>query len=302
VTIRDAIRDGAALLEKGSASPWLDASLLLGHSLGMDRTMLMASYPDELPPAAPGPYRALIERRASGEPVAYIVGRKEFRGIEFEVGPSVLVPRPETEILVETALAAAAEDMADAASSDRVLPYRVHDACAGSGCVGISLALELPGALGGRASEVELSDISDAALETASRNASRILGAPLPLFRWDFLSGAAPRSYDVVVANPPYLTGDDMSSLPPELAREPSLALSGGVDGLDPLRVIAPRAAAALLPGGTFAAEIGSYQGEAARGLLAAAGFRLVRVSRDLAGLDRVVSGRLPRVEAPWTN
>ncbi len=307
MTIRDAVRDGAALLGgTGSASPWLDASLLLGRSLGMDGTRLLASYPDEVADDARLRYRSLLERRASGECVAYILGSKEFRGLEFEVGPGVLVPRPDTEVLVEAALEACREDAAaredaarDAAAGGSVRgPYRVHDACSGSGCVGISLARELHASLGDRDFEVELSDVSEEARAFAARNAERLLGRPLPVRAWDFMDGARADAYDLVTANPPYLTDDDMAALPEELAREPALALSGGRDGLDPLRALAPRALRALAPGGAFLAEIGSWQAEGAAAILSASGFASIRVLRDLAGLDRVLASRKPEGRA----
>ncbi len=297
MTIRDAVRDGAALLRgTGSASPWLDASLLLGRSLGMDGTRLLASYPDEIAGDANLLYHELLERRASGECVAYIMGSKEFRGLDFEVGPGVLVPRPDTEVLVEAALEAAREDVA-APRSVRG-PYRVHDACSGSGCVGISLARELPALLGDRALQVELSDLSGEARAFATRNAERLLGRPIPVRAWDFMDGAEADAYEIVTANPPYLTDDDMAALPSELAREPALALSGGKDGLDPLRALAPRALRALVPGGAFLVEIGSWQAEGASAILSASGFASMSVRKDLAGLDRVLASRKPEGRA----
>jgi release factor glutamine methyltransferase len=287
VTIRDAIRDGAALLAgRGRDAPWLDASLLLGAALGMDRSRLLAAYPEEAEPSALPVYRRALERRASGEPCAYILGRKEFRGLEFEVAPGVLVPRPETEVLVELVLeAAAAEPWTDR-------PFRLHDACTGSGCVGISLARELPAALGGRPCKVELSDISPEALASASRNAIRLLGRDLPALRSDFLEGLPEGAYDCICANPPYLSEADFLAAPVELSFEPRLALAGGVDGLDPLRAISARAARALRPGGLLACEIGSSQASVALEILERAGYGGLRVACDLAGLDRVVSGR----------
>lgn len=300
MTARDALREGARILGaardaegEGSETPSLDASLLLADILGMDRARLLASGPDELGPEEEGRYRAALAERASGRPVAYILGRKEFYGRSFLVDERVLVPRPDTELLVEAALAAGdalAAGGAAAGSGPRAL--RLHEACVGSGCVAVSLCLERP------AWEVSASDISRDALDAAARNAAILIpedrpGGPLRLLESDLLSGV-PGPFDLIVANPPYVPSLEADRLLSKGWGEPRLALDGGEDGLDPYRRLAPEAAARLSPGGFLLLEAGEEQAEELRSLLEAAGFEAVRTLQDLAGRPRVTEGRMP--------
>lgn len=305
MTARDALREGARILGaardaegEGSETPFLDASLLLADILGMDRARLLASGPDELGPEAEARYRAALAERASGRPVAYILGRKEFYGRSFLVDERVLVPRPDTELLVEAALAAGdalAAGLAEgrgAAAEGGPRALRLHEACVGSGCVAVSLCLERPGW------EVSASDISKEALAAAARNAAVLVpedrpGGPLLLLESDLLSGV-PGPFDLVVANPPYVPSREADRLLGKGWGEPRLALDGGEDGLDPYRRLVPEAAARLSPGGFLLLEAGEEQAEELRSLLGAAGFEAVRTLEDLAGRPRVTEGRKP--------
>ncbi|PKL24526.1 MAG: peptide chain release factor N(5)-glutamine methyltransferase [Spirochaetae bacterium HGW-Spirochaetae-3] len=278
MNVRAALAEGSGALGGSSpGSPFLDAALLLGLALGLERDRVLAAMPDEVPPAALRSYRAYIGRRCSGEPVAYILGYKEFYGRRYSVDPRVLVPRPDTELLVETAL--------------RLLPRpgtsrepRCHDAFTGSGCVGVSIAAERPDV------EVSLSDASADALELASANARALLGRALDAREGDVLS-AAVGPFDLIVANPPYVT----KALTDELLlggdAEPRMALDGGELGLDLYPDIAAQAYALLSEGGALAVEIGEEQGEAVAAIFRGAGFGDVTVHTDLAGSDRVVAG-----------
>lgn len=312
MTRREALQEGqrflAAERRPGTETPSLDASLLLSFALGITREALIASYPLEIGGDSHAAYRALLERRALGEPVAYIVGRKEFWGRDFAVDGRVLVPRPDTELLVETALklgdlasreaarapngGAIRRDVAHEQSIPAPSQIRVHEACTGSGCVAISVAAERPGW------EVSASDLSEGALELAARNAEALLGAgggersggPLALFKSDLLSAAA-GPYDLILANPPYVPSAEASRLAADF-REPLLALDGGEDGLEPYRRLVPEAAERLAPGGWLALEADPAEAPALRALLAASGFSEVESLRDLAGLERVTKGR----------
>jgi release factor glutamine methyltransferase len=299
MTRREALLEGARILaaerRPGTETPSLDASLLLSFALGLSRESLIASYPSPLDGADYASYRALLERRARGESVAYILGRKEFWGRDFFVDPRVLVPRPDTELLVETAL-----DLGDRASREtarepngRRIPasrqIRVHEACTGSGCVAISVAAERP------EWEVSASDISGGALEVASRNAASLLppdrpGGALCLFESDLLQ-AASGPFDLILANPPYVPSAEASRLAADFS-EPLLALDGGEDGLEPYRRLVPEAASRLSPGGWLALEADPGQASALRELLSAQGFLEVETLDDLAGLKRVTKGR----------
>ncbi|HRY73546.1 MAG TPA: HemK/PrmC family methyltransferase [Spirochaetia bacterium] len=326
MTAGDALREGARILGaardaegEGSETPFLDASLLLADILGMDRARLLASGPDELGPEAEARYRAALAERASGRPVAYILGRKEFYGRSFLVDERVLVPRPDTELLVEAALAAGDElavgrgavagaELARGGAAGRAASggrgegaaaagsgpggLRVHEACVGSGCVAISLCLERP------AWEVSASDISKEALAAAARNAAALVpedrpGGPLRLLESDLLSGVQ-GPFDIVVANPPYVPTRETDRLLGKGWGEPRLALDGGEDGLDPYRRLVPEAAARLSPGGRLLLEAGEEQAAELRSLLEAAGFEAVRTLEDLAGRPRVTEGRKP--------
>jgi release factor glutamine methyltransferase len=290
MTIREAIMEGAGFLrERGSESPFLDASLLLSQALSVSKDALLSRYPEALAPEAALPFRSLLARRESGEPMAYIAGRKEFRGLDFHVDPRVLVPRPETEHLVEAALRAAAV-LARAPGPRKKL--RLHDCCAGSGCVGVCLASELPAALPGLEFEVSLSDISAEALAVASLNAESILGHGLETYQGDLLSPLSEPGYSIIVSNPPYLTGAEMESVRARGQGEPELALYGGEDGLEAYRRLAPQALPLLAAGGFLIVEMGAGQGDALRSILADSGYSEIFVERDLAGLDRVAGGR----------
>lgn len=296
MTVREASAAGAArLAEAGVDSPALDASLLLAHILGTDRASLLASGPDNVPSDAEAAYEALIERRAAGTCVAYLVGYKEFRGLAFAVTPAVLVPRPDTETLVEAALAWI--DAHPAVDAGR--PLRVLDACTGSGCVAISLKAERP------ALSVGACDVSEAALEVARNNARTLLGGPaeesreagteppVAFYRSDLLSDV-PGRFDLIVSNPPYVPAADIDGLAPEVRGEPRLALDGGKDGLDLVRRLIAEARDRLDPGGRILIEAGWDQSPEICRLLSRSGFGRIEAFRDLGGHERVTGGTLP--------
>ena len=270
-TGRAAITVGDLL--SGSGLPRAEARRLLATVLGATIEALAAHPQRRVEAEAAARFAALSARRAAGEPMAYLLGEKEFYGRAFAVSPAVLVPRPETELLVDLALARL-----------RGLPApRVLDLGTGSGCIAVTLALECPAA---RVTAVER---SAAALPVARDNARR-LGAWVEFLLGDWLAPVTGR-FDVIVANPPYVAGGDPHLR--ALASEPAAALVAGPDGLDDLRRIVAAAPRHLNPGGWLAVEHGHDQGAAVRDLFVAAGFAAVQTHVDLAGNDRVCSGCL---------
>ena len=266
------------LSKKGVENPRLDAELLLARALGCDRLRLYIDPDKPLTPEELARFKPLVQRRGASEPVAYILGSKEFYGRPFEVGPGVFIPRPETELLVRLVL--------DHLPTDA--DVRVLDLCSGSGAVGASIAAERPRA------RVDLVELSDAAAEIASRNAEKHAAGRARVFRGD-LFAALPESirYDAIAANPPYVPAPDEPKLAPDILRhEPRLAIFGGEDGLSVIRRIVEGVPGWLAPGGLFVTEIDPSQGRAVADLLTAAGLRDVRVERDLAGVDRHVLGK----------
>lgn len=262
---------------KGVDAPRLTAEVLLAHALGCDRVRLYLDFDKPLGEPELARYRELVRRRAEGEPTAYVVGRREFYGRPFRCDPRALVPRPETELLVEAALAALPAD------------GTALDLCTGTGCVGLTLALERPGA------RVTLVDLDEAAAALARENAAA-LGAGGEVLVGD-LYGPVPSGarFDVVVANPPYVPAGELGGLEREVLREPRLALDGGPDGLAVLRPLVAGALPRLVPGGLLALEIHEGQAESVPGLCRAAGFAGAELRRDLARLPRVVVARAPK-------
>ncbi len=270
------------LKKRGYGSPRLDAELLLGRILRLDRIGLLLDAERPLTRSELAQYRALHQRRRAGEPVAYLLGVREFYGRSFMVDPRVLIPRPDTEHLVEVALAR---------TRHLSLSARVLDLCTGSGCVAISLGRERPTA------RVLAVDVSPDALAVAVENALR-LGAYNVAFVLSDLWAALPggqRRFDLITANPPYIAEGEIPRLPVDVrAYEPRLALAGGADGLDLLRRIVAGAPAFLAEDGVLAVEIGADQGQAVQQLFTAAGYRAVALKPHSGGNDRVVSGLRP--------
>lgn len=260
------------LQDKGVPTPRLDAEVLLAYCLGLERVGLYLDYERPLKPAELARYRELVRRRAAREPVAYIRGLKEFWSLEFEVSPAVLIPRPETELLVEEALALA-----------RPLGEpRVVEVGTGSGAVAVVLARELKRA-------VTATDNSPEALAVARRNAAKH-GAEVEFIEADLLSPFGEGAFDLVVSNPPYVPRPDFAT-PPELSFEPRGALDGGEDGLEVVRQLTRQAPRVLAPGGWLLLEVGLGQAPETTRLMEAAGFRDVAGVPDLAGIERVVTG-----------
>jgi len=276
----------AALAEarrRGVAS--LDAQLLLARLLATTRTRLIAHDERALTPAESRQWQDALERRLGGEPVAYLLGEKEFHGLALEVDRRVLVPRPETELLVEWACDAIAALASERSRSGNQAPIRVVDLGTGSGAIALALKRAHPH------SEITAADVSAGALAVARRNAER-LGLAIELVETSWWQGLEGRRFDLAIANPPYIAGDD-----PHLAtlrHEPSIALTPGGDGLDALRAIVAGATATIAPGGWLLMEHGFDQAAAVRELLAGAGFSPVRTRRDLAGHERATGGRRP--------
>jgi release factor glutamine methyltransferase len=258
-----------------SSSPRLDAELLLAAVLGLDRDRLRARPVDTLDPAAAREFQALLARRLAGEPVAYLLGRREFWTLDLEVGPAVLVPRPETELLVEWALERLAGIAAPA----------VLDLGAGSGAIGLSIASERPDAA------VDLVDASAAALAVAERNRLKLGLHNVHCLAGDWYATVGRRRYRAIVANPPYLATGDPEASGPQLRHEPRQALVAGPSGLEALGVLAGGARQHLVAGGCLIVEHGSTQGAAVRALFAAEELIGIATRRDLAGLERATLG-----------
>ncbi len=293
--------------QSGSDTPYLDALLLLASAMGLTREQLYARTRDPLEETTVRCFETLVGRRLRGEPIAYILGRQEFYGLSFAVDRRVLVPRPETELLVDVALRLLANRPC----------ARVHDCCTGSGCIGIALAHERPDFF------VSLSDISPEALEIARKNADRLLDREIPIVESNFLdrlaAGEAPwrrelserygRPFDLITCNPPYLTTAEMQELrgeqalsctpfpsgPAAAARvpatEPALALDGGRDGLDAVHRVIQTALATMSKNGYILIEAADAQAQRVEQLLQTAGFTETFIERDLSGLRRVIGG-----------
>ena len=266
------------LAGRGIEGARLDAELLLAHALGCERLQLYLEMDRPLAEAELARVRGLVVRRRAREPVAYIVGRREFWGRRIQVTSDVLVPRPETELLVEVGRARVGEGAA-----------RLLDLCTGSGAVAIALALERPGAV------VDATDASEAALAIARANvAAHGLDARVRLHFGDlFRALREPHRYDLITANPPYIAEAEWLSLPPEVRQhEPRIALVAGPEGIEVHRRIAAEAANWLAPGGSLLVEVGAGQAPTVVALLRDAGLIDVQAHRDLAGIERVVSAR----------
>ncbi len=280
MTIGDHLREArSALVDAGvpDAEAALDAALLARHVLGWDRARLIVEAPDPAPPAFAGAFRRLVARRAAREPVAYIRGVQEFYGRDFTVSPAVLIPRPETEFVVEEALACLREvDMAPAP--------RVVDVGTGSGCLAVTLAVEWPPA------HIVGTDVSETALVVARANAERHGVLDRVAFRHGpYLSGLAP-PLDLVVSNPPYVPDEERGTLAPEVVdHEPHTALFGGRDGLRDIRELVRQSAERLRPGGWLVMEVGAGQAAPLDRLLSSTqGLTLVRMRSDLQNIPRV--------------
>ncbi len=270
----------------GVPSAALAAELLLLHVLGRDRAFLYAHPEAVLDVNQAALFARLIEQRSSGTPVQYLTGRQEFWGLEFEVNPSVLIPRPETEHVIEVALA-----RMGARRGDRL---NVADIGTGSGCLAVALSSELPHA------QIFATDISAASLDVARRNATRHgVASRVGFCRTNLLGGdladscgAEPR-FDLIVSNPPYIGLAEAASLPREVREhEPHAALFGGEEGSEMYAPLIAQAAALLRDGGWLVVELGHQSAPRVAPLVGTAAWSHVAVERDLAGIDRVLSAR----------
>ena len=289
VELRVVLRRGIARLEASDVpSAPLAAELLLMHVLQRDRTWVYAHPEHELSADQLVVYTQLIERRCEGVPTQYLTGRQEFWGLEFEVGPGVLIPRPETEHVIEVAL--------ERLGAWRTEPLRIADIGTGSGCIAIALACELPHA------EIIATDISAAALGYARRNAARHgVSDRIQFLETNLLescidlSGVSPRRFDLVVSNPPYVGRNDAASLPREVREhEPPEALFAGETGRDVYPALVEQASRSLRRDGIFVVEVGYNGADDVRSLLSVPPWSEPMATRDLAGIERVISAKLP--------
>ena len=278
LNIREALRRSSRMLaDARSEEATLEAELLLAHALYTDRTHLYQRLRDELTPQAESAFDALLQRRLAHEPTAYILGHKEFYGLEFEVTPDAIIPRSETETLVELVL-----DYARSASAGEM---RIADVGVGCGAIAVALAVNLSEA------EIIAIDISPQALAMARRNAERHTVMDRTRFLEGDLLEPLDAPVDVIVANLPYVPTGDFEAAPPEInEHEPRLGLDGGPDGLRLIERLLRDAPPHLKPGGALLAEIGEQQGKSALSLARESfpGAR-IEVKQDLSGLDRVL-------------
>jgi release factor glutamine methyltransferase len=296
-SIRSLLKQGIEHLRAAQTPSFtLAAELLLLHVTGSDRTWLYSHADELLPAEAAEEYFALLQRRARGEPTQHLTGKQEFWGHEFEVTPDVLIPRPETEHLIEVALHRLAVRKIRAGRQPHLNGENVTlvDIGTGSGCIAISLAKELSGAT------IYATDISKAALEVARRNASRLGVSDRIQFLESNLLESFPLSrvtnrdsglFDLIISNPPYVSRRDAESLPMEVREhEPHIALFGGEEGYELYGALISQAARNLKPGGLLVLELGYNSLAAVQPLLDAEQWTNVGVTKDLAGIPRVIS------------
>jgi len=272
--------DLAALLAAGRAAllpgdtARLDCEVLLAHAIGADRTTLYREPERQVSAAQQAAFERLISERARGRPVAQLVGQAEFWSLPFEVDEHVLIPRPETELLVELALARATPDAV------------IVDLGCGSGAISVALARELP------AATITATDFSARALAVASRNARRLCAGRVRFLRGDWLAPFGASCVDMLVSNPPYVEAGDPRLVESDIRFEPRAALAAGADGLAAIRQILAAARSVLRPGGWLLLEHGYNQAQAVQELFRRAEFGDITTSTDLGGTDRITSGR----------
>jgi release factor glutamine methyltransferase len=277
VTIHDLVADGRQRLKNAGipeAEAHLDARVLAQHSLGWDAAQFFIQQTEPADQEIEAGYRALVQRRAAREPMAYVVGHQEFWGLTFDVSPATLIPRPETELIVEAAL----DHLSQPGAAASIL-----DIGTGTGCLAVSLAVERPSA------HVIASDISADALDVARRNAQRHGVADRIHFVRSDLFGNVPGRFDLIVSNPPYVAERDRGALQPEVRdHEPATALFGGSDGLEVIRRLVSQTADHLISGGLLIFEFGLGQEEAIEGLIGdSPNLRMVGLKHDLQGIPR---------------
>jgi release factor glutamine methyltransferase len=297
MTVRSALSGSSADLKNaGIETASIDASLLLAHVLGINRTALAANGTEELSEESFISFRTLINRRLNGECIAYILGKKEFRCMDFFVNPSVLVPRPDTETLVEAAikqLAISNKLPADSGSDVANNSIRVMDLCTGSGAIAISLKKEMPHL------EIWATDISVKALETAKGNASHLLpDVSIHFCLGDLYDALSPHFqlpaplFNLIVSNPPYVPANKIRTLPAEVQNEPRLALDGGPSGLEIIKRIIKDAPNVLKRDGCILLEADPRQMRKIAIILEERGFKDIKLNKDLSGQERIIGGK----------
>ncbi len=301
IDVRGALKEGMARLRAAKVpSCTLAAELLLMHSLGRERTWLYTNPEAAIEASAAEKYFALVARRAAGEPTQYLTGKQEFWGLEFEVTPAVLIPRPETEHLIEVALErlGAHGIKIDLVTGALGPPLRVADVGTGSGCVAVALAHELPHA------EIFATDISPPALDVARRNAARHgVASRVHFVETDLVetllheaqsTGRQSSLFDLVVSNPPYIARSEAEQLPPEVREhEPDVALFGGPTGVEIYARLIEQAASLLSSGGILVLELGYNSAEHVRSIIAAhPAWTKIGITNDLAGIPRVFAAQ----------
>lgn len=282
ITIQKLIRGWAARFEQAElATPIIDARALALFVTGLTREELIADPDFRLTEAQIREVERLAERRLTGEPIAYLVGQKEFWGLTFKVTPETLIPRPDTETLVEMALAQ---------MPDKERAYRLLDLGTGSGCLLLALLSERAAATGVGV------DLSQGAIEVAQENAQALgLSSRARFCQGNWTEGLV-GAFDLVVSNPPYIADDDPKVSPEVRAHEPASALFGGPDGLDPLRAQAPGVRDLLTKEGSYIMEYGQDQTDLAAQILQAEGFEIAEIRRDLAGIERAILAKVAKM------
>ena len=274
-TIKTTLTSAATLLNTEEAS--LDVQQLLQHVLNVNRAWLISHESDTLQPNNHAAFEALLKRRLSGEPIAYILGYREFYGLELKVTPYTLIPRPDTETLVEAALAKIPQNQS----------HQILDLGTGTGAIALAIAKHRPQAL------VTAVDASEKALSVAQENAETLGIANIRLTHSDWFSALNLQRFDMIVSNPPYIETNDTHLKQGDLRFEPISALVSGIDGLDDIRAIIAQAPQHLNPNGWLLLEHGYNQAETVAMLLMYAGFAEISHALDLAGIQRVTLGRL---------
>jgi release factor glutamine methyltransferase len=273
ISVRSLLQEAVHTLHDSCTdTAWLDSILLMSEVLGCTKEKLFTMYTDNVSDTVAESFRVLINRRRSGEPVAYIRGIQEFYGQEYSIETGVLVPRPDTETLVDAALTLIR-------GNARI--RRIHDCCTGTGCVAIAIADAV------RDCVVSASDISGTAVRVCRRNSRRILGKEIPVYRADLLQSMEDR-FDLITANPPYLSPRDYHALRETGNPEPEIALLSGVDGLDCIRRLATQAVESLRSFGYLVLEHGFDQHSQVKKILQDAGYSHISVRTDIVGRDRV--------------